>query len=124
MGIAQRVGYVPQDPDRFGNRQLALAAEPGPQRLALDERHAVVQERTRFAGTRPLAGGEQRDDKGMLQRGCQLDLAVEPIDAQARRELWWEDFDYDLSAECGLLGDEDAAHASAAQLALERVAAG
>ena len=95
-------------------RQLAVAPEPGAQRLALDQRHGVVEQ---VAG---LAGGEQRDDVGMLERRGEVDLAAEPVQAQAGRELGREHLDHHLPAEAGLLGHEHAAHGAAAQLAPRR----
>jgi hypothetical protein len=118
MGVAERVGHVSQDPDRFGNRQLTLARESGPEGLTLDQRHGVVQQSVR------VAGGEQRHDVGMLERGGQLDLAAEPVGAQGGGEIRRQDLDHDLPAEDGLLGQEDPAHAAAAQLALDQVAPG
>ena len=46
------------------------------------------------------------------------------VHAYAGRELRREQLDHDLPAEAGLLGDEDATHGAAAQLALEHVAIG
>ena len=61
MGVGERVHHLAQDPDGLGHRQLAFAGELGPERLALDVRHDVVEEVARGAG------GEQRHDVGVLQ---------------------------------------------------------
>ena len=81
VGVAQRVGHVAQDAGGLGHGQLALAPEPRAQRLALHQRHGVVEQLAR------LAGGEQRDDVGMLERRGQVDLAAEAVEAQAGGEV-------------------------------------
>jgi hypothetical protein len=60
----------------------------------------------------------------MLERCRELDLAAESVGAQRGGEIRRQHLDHDLPAEGGLLGQEDAAHATAAQLALEQVAPG
>ena len=123
MGIAQGVRHVAQHPERLGHRQLAIAGEPGPQRLALDQRHGVVEQATRLTSI-GFPRGEQRNDVGMLERGGELDLAAESVGAQRSGEIGREDLDDDLPAQGGLPGLEDPAHAAATQLALEQIAAG
>ena len=116
VGVAQRVGHVAKDAGGLGHGQLAVAPEPRAQRLALHERHGVVEQ---LAG---LAGGEERDDVGMLERGGQVDLAAEAVEAQAGGEVGREHLDHHRSAEAGLLGHEHAAHGAAAELAADDVA--
>jgi hypothetical protein len=58
---------------------------------------------------------------GMLQRGGEADLALEPLGAHARGQFRGEHLHDDLSAEPHFLGEEDAAHAAAAELALDAV---
>ena len=100
-----------------GDRQLALARQPGAERLARDERHGVVE----VAGR--LTGGEQRHDVRVVQRGGDLDLEAETVGAHAAGQLGREDLDHDLSAERPLGSDEHARHAAAAELTLDGVRA-
>jgi hypothetical protein len=58
----------------------------------------------------------------VLERRGQVDLAAEAVEAQAGGEVGREDLDHDRPAEAGLLGQEDAAHGAAAELAAEDVA--
>ena len=44
VGVGERVDHLAQDPHGLGDRQLALARELDPERLALDERHDVVEQ--------------------------------------------------------------------------------
>jgi hypothetical protein len=44
VGILQRVSHFSGDANRVLDRELALALQPIPQRLALDERHDIEQE--------------------------------------------------------------------------------
>jgi len=44
VSVGQRVRHLAQNPHRFAHRQLPLAGQLGAQRLALDERHDVVEE--------------------------------------------------------------------------------
>ncbi len=81
VGIGQRVDHVAQITHRFRHRQLTLAGELGPQGLALDKGHCVVEQIARAAGC------EEGDDVGVLQLRGELDLAPEPLDVDRRREL-------------------------------------
>src|SRR2546423_1756594 len=59
----------------------------------------------------------------MGERCSELDLAPEPLDAHRGCHLGRQNLDDDASAECPILGDEDARHTRAEQLALESVEA-
>ena len=59
----------------------------------------------------------------MLELGGELDLAAEAVDVDAGGELGREHLDHDLPARAPFLGQEDAAHPAAAELALEAVRA-
>ena len=113
--VGERVGDILEDAHGVAHGQLALAGETRAQRLALDERHRVVED-VAFAARR-----EQRHDVRMLQRRGELDLAVEAVDADLRRQLGRQDFDDDLAGEPGFFGEEHAAHAAAAQLPLDAI---
>ena len=53
--VMERGGDLPDDADRLVDRELPLAGEPLPQRLARDEGHDVV-EQVAPAGARPSRG--------------------------------------------------------------------
>ena len=55
------------------------------QRLAGDERHRIVEERS--------CCGRGRNDQRVLQLRGELDLAAESLDADFRGQLGWEEFD-------------------------------
>src|SRR5213596_1542709 len=97
--------------------QLALPREANPERLAVHERHREVRQAVR------LTRREQRYDVWMLELGRKEDLALEPFERNLRRSLRREHLDHDLAVERGLRGDEHARHPTAAEFALERVAA-
>jgi len=75
----------------------------------------------RIAGRALRSGGEQWDDVGMLQRGGEPDLTLEPLGAHPRGQLGREHFHHHLPAEPYFLGEEDATHAAAAELTLDTV---
>jgi hypothetical protein len=60
---------------------------------------------------------------GVLEARGDGDLALEPLDADPRRQLGPQDLHHDLAAERDLLGHEDMAHASATEFALDAVGA-
>jgi hypothetical protein len=59
----------------------------------------------------------------MLQPGGDLDFALESVDVDARRQLWRQYLDDDLSAERRLVGYENPRHAATTQLAFNRIRA-
>src|SRR3990170_3664494 len=63
---------------------------PGPQRLALDVGHDVVEDRGRCRPTGPSAV-EQRQDMGMAELGGDPDLVQEPLGAEHRGQLGAQD---------------------------------
>ena len=56
VGVGERVDHLAQDPDRLVHRECAFAREPLAQRLALHERHDVVEEAVGLAGVETAAG--------------------------------------------------------------------
>ncbi len=50
VGVAERLGCFPRDPERVVERKLRLALEPVPERLALDVGHGEPQLPRGFAG--------------------------------------------------------------------------
>ena len=58
----------------------------------------------------------------MLQAGCELDLAQEPLGAQRARELGVEHLEGHRAVVLEIAGEVDGGHAAAAELALDAVA--
>ena len=58
----------------------------------------------------------------MLKSRGELNLAPEPLDVDGRRQIRRQHFYDYFATERNLLGDEDARHSAAAELALEHVA--
>ena len=113
VGVRERARHLAEQAHRVGDRQRAALLEPPAQRFALDERHGEVRE----AGD--LAGREERHDVRVLEAGGEEDLLLEALGAHARGELGGEELDDDAAAEAAVAGEVDAAHAAAAELALE-----
>ena len=57
----------------------------------------------------------------VLQGGSEADLALEPLGAHAGRQLGGQHLHHHLPAEPHFLGEEYAAHAATAELALDAV---
>jgi len=68
-----------------------------------------------------MAGGEEWDDVGMLQRGGELNLAAEPLGVHPGRHLRGQHFHHHLPPELTLLGEEDTTHPAAAELVFDAV---
>ncbi len=115
MRVGQRVGDLAQDPGCFGNRKLAVADQPLPQRLAFDIGHDIVQE------TVGLTRIEQRQDVRMLQLGRDLDLAKESIAPHGGSELGPEHLHRDFAMVLQVLREIYGCHAAAPDLAIESV---
>ena len=116
--VGERARHLGGDPQRVFEGELLFPRQPVAQRLALDERHDVVQEtgdRTRIV---------QRQDVGMLQPRGDLDLPEEALGSQGRGELGVEHLDRHGTVMLHVLGQEDGGHPTAAELALNRVAVG
>src|SRR5262245_21460324 len=69
-----------------------------------------------------LARRKHRDNVGLLERGREQDLAREALRGDFGRELRAQHLDDDAPAQRALGGHEDPRHATASQLALDRVA--
>ena len=117
VGEGEGVHHLAQDLGGLRHRQLAFAGEFGPEGLAADERHDIVEQVARGGGA------QERDDVRVLKSGGELDLALEALDVYGRARLRGQDLDDNLPAEPGLLGEEDTAHPAAAQLLQDAVGA-
>ncbi|CAA9292297.1 MAG: hypothetical protein AVDCRST_MAG11-198 [uncultured Gemmatimonadaceae bacterium] len=97
-------------------RRDGAARQPRPQALAVHVRHRVPRQ--------PVGRHARRvhgDDVRLLERRGQLDLPREALGVERRGQLGGEDLHHDVAAERLLARHEDARHARAAQLALQRV---
>ena len=115
VGVCQRVGHRPGDPERLGKRQLRLAIQPVPQRLPLHRGHDIVEE------TVGVPGIVQGQDMGMGEASRDLDLAQETLGAQRSGNLAPEPLDRDGAAELQVLGQIDGRHAAMTQLPLDSI---
>ena len=115
MRVVERIGHLAGDSQRLIYRQLRLVPETRSQRLALDERHAVLEQ------TVALAGAQKRNRVRVTQGGGELNLTPEPLGADGGGELRREDLHDDAPSERRLHRGEDAAHTRTPELALERV---
>ena len=123
VGVAERVGGLADDPDRVGNRKLSLAREPGPQGLALDERHREPEDPA--PALRPSRSAvEHGEDVRVLQPRGEPDLALEPLGAERHGELGVQDLERDRTVVPKIVHEVDGRHAAAAELALDPVAPG
>ena len=112
------VNHVPDQTNGISDRQLTRARQPGPQRLALDERHHEIQEPFGFARI------VQRQDVGMGQFRCNGDLAEKPLRAQRRRQFRAQDLYGDLPVVLHVLREEYGRHAAGTDFALDVVQSG
>ena len=87
-----------------------------PQRLALDERHDVVEDAV------GLARVVEAEDVGVLEVGGEPDLAEEPVGADGGGELGPQGLDGDLAAVAQVFREVDRGHAAFADQALDLVA--
>ncbi len=78
MRVVEGVGDGDRDADRFVDAELRLPVQFVAQRLAVDERHHVIEERVRFARI------EEGQDVGVLEIGGGLYFFDEPLGTQER----------------------------------------
>ena len=119
MRVVQRLGHLSGKPERVGDRELAFAVEPLPQRFALDVGHDVEGPRRRVRG---LARVDQSDDVGMLELRRDGDLARKPLAAERGGDLLMHDLDRHVAVVLLVPGQEDRRHPASAELAFEAVA--
>ena len=109
--IAKRVVHLEGDRDRVFDGQHSLAIQAIAQRLALHERHHIVEQ---IAGD---ARVEQPEDVGMLQLRGESDLALEPLAAERRGELRHEHLDRDFAIVLDVVREIDGGHSATTKLA-------
>ena len=118
LGVSQRVGHRPGDPQRVRQRELGLARQAVPERLALHVGHGEPEPAGRFTGV------VDRQDVRVVEPGGEPDLPDEPLGAQRVRQLGMEDLQGDGAVVPEIAGEIDRGHAATAELALEQVAVG
>ena len=84
MGVGKAVGHLSRDADGLVYAQGAFATQTITQRLALDERHHVVEEAVPVI-TPSLSRVVQGEDVRMVEPGRRGDLAQEPLRLQGPR---------------------------------------
>ena len=97
---------------------MTLALESRAQRLALDERHDVVELSVGAAGIK------EWQDVRVLQARRELDLLEKPLGAEHGRELGVQHLERHLAAVPNVLGQIDRGHAPGTELSLDPVAVG
>ncbi len=105
-------------PHRIVDTELFLAVEFVPLRLAVDERHDVIEERI------GLSRIEEREDVRVLEVGGRLDLLHESLGPEHRREFGPQHFDGDLAVVLQVVGEVDVRHAARTQLFSDGIAVG
>jgi hypothetical protein len=80
VGVRECGGHVAQHANSLAHRQLAAPLQSGPQRVALDERHAVVEQ---LAGS---ARSEQGHDVRVTEPRGDADFLPEAIGRQRVRQ--------------------------------------
>ncbi len=118
MGVREPVHDLAQEAHRLRWGQRAVARQPVPQRVAVDERHDVVEEPVRFTRIK------QRQDVRGLQLGRDLDLAQEALPADGLGQLGAQHLDRHPPIVLQVLGQVHRGHAARPELALDVVAVG
>jgi hypothetical protein len=96
--------------------QLTLALEAGAQRLARDVRHDVVQKPASITTI------EQRQNVGMLQPRCGLDLSQESFASERGSELLMQNLDRHVAIVPQVTRKIHRGHSAGAELALDAIA--
>ncbi len=105
-------------PHRIVDTELFLAVEFVPLRLAVDERHDVIEERI------GLSRIEEREDVRVLEIGGRLYFLDEPLGTQDRREFRPQHFHRHLAVVFQVFGEIDRSHAARTQLFSDGIAVG
>src|SRR6185503_17063759 len=116
--VVERVGGLARDAKRIVDRKLIFTPEPLAQGLALDIRHGEPEVPA------CLARIKDTQDVWMLEPGGQANLAQEPVRTESGGELRMENLEGDGPVVPEIARQEDGGHAAAAELMLDRVAAG
>jgi hypothetical protein len=112
VGMAQRPGNLPGQPDRLGHLELLFAVEPVPERFALDERHGVPEASDGFSRV------EQREDVGVDQAGGEADFPMEPL-GKCAGQIPAQDLEGDVALMLDVAGQVHHGHATGTEHALD-----
>src|SRR5918995_7452996 len=105
----ERLRHLAGELDGVRQRELPLSVEPRTQRLALDERHDVIEESGRFARV------VQREDVGVLEVSSELDLTKEAVRADRCGELRPKHLDSYVPVVAGVAGQIHRGHSALTQ---------
>src|SRR5213078_3280752 len=112
--MVERLADLARKSYRLVDGQTAFAREPGPQRLALDERHHIPQQRA----PAPTSRVEQRKDVGVLEQSSDADLLEETFGAHGRRDFVAHHFDRNGTIVSDVARAVDGGHAAPRDLTL------
>jgi hypothetical protein len=122
VGIIQRLGHLPCDPDGLLDRQLKIPAQALAQGLALDERHGKPEHPARPCHCVHLTGVVHRQDVGMLKPGGQPDLPQESLGPKRSGQIGVEHLERNQAVVLQVMRQIHHGHAPVAELALDGVA--
>ena len=117
VGVVERGGNLPRDPDGFVHGDLALAIQPVAQAFALDKRHREPQVAGGFARV------VQAEDVRVLEPRGQADLLLESLGSQGRGDFRMEHLQGDGPLVTEVLREEDGRKPAASELALDTILA-
>ena len=115
--VPQAFGDLLDDPHRLLHRELTLAEQAVPKRLAVDVGHDVVEDPV------GLARIEDGQDVGMAQAGGDPDFPKEALGADRHGEVGAQQLDRDHPLVPEVAGQEHGGHAAPSELAHEGIAA-
>ncbi len=118
MGVVQCVRNLGSQGRHLRGGKGAIALDPVSEGACGDERHRVPEPARRSAGV------EEREDVRMLQRGRDVDLALEALQPHRRPELIVQHLERHRAVVSQVAGEPDRRGRAPAQRVLERVAVG
>ena len=118
VGVCECVRHLARDQHRFRNRQQPHAREARAQRLAIDERHDVEQEATRFARV------VQRQDVRVLQVGRRANLGEKALGTERGGEIRVQHLDCDIAIVLEIVREIHGGHAADTEFAVNAIAVG
>ena len=122
VGLGERVGDLPRQPDDLGHRQLSGPGQSLAECLALHEGHHVVGKRLRAGAGSDHARVKQTDDVWVLQLGGDPDLLEKALRAEGSTQLRPQHFDRHFTIMFQVLRKVYRGHAALAELPLDHVA--
>src|SRR5437879_1708577 len=117
MGVSECARDLTGDANGLLDRELFLMGDPVAQRLALDERHDVIEKAVGFPRV------DEPEDVRMLKMRSDLDLFQETVCADDGRQFGAEDLEGDVTVMADVVREVDRRHTAGAELALDAIAA-